>query len=112
MSHLTKNSQRACRDDAQRLQSALLNACVAMALGCAAMFGLLAPAAAQDKPFPSHTVRLVVGFPPGGGVDAVARMFADKMTGLLKQPVVVENRGGAAGSIAGKQVSASDPDGY
>jgi len=76
-----------------------------------ALCGALAPAAAQDKPYPSCTVRLVVGFPPGGGVDAVARIFADKMSGLFGQPVVVINHGGAAGAIAGKLVAAERPDG-
>jgi tripartite-type tricarboxylate transporter receptor subunit TctC len=70
-----------------------------------------APAAAQDN-YPSRNVRLIVSFPPGGGVDAVARLFADKMSAILGQPVVVENRGGASGTIAGKQVAAASPDGY
>ena len=65
------------------------------------------PAAAQDN----RPVRLVVSFPPGGGVDAVARLFADKMSALLGQTVVVENRGGASGIIAGKQVASAEPDG-
>jgi tripartite-type tricarboxylate transporter receptor subunit TctC len=69
------------------------------------------PAAAQDN-YPSRTVRLIVSFPPGGGVDAVARLFADKMSGLLGQPVVVENRGGASGLIAGRAVANAEPDGY
>jgi tripartite-type tricarboxylate transporter receptor subunit TctC len=64
-------------------------------------------AVAQD----SRTLRLVVSFPPGGGVDAVARLFAEKMNPLLNQPIVVENRGGASGIIAGKQVAAAEPDG-
>src|SRR4051794_3953634 len=66
------------------------------------------PAAAQDT---SRPVRLVVSFPPGGGVDAVARLFADRMSALLGQTVVVENRGGASGIIAGKQVAGAEPDG-
>ena len=70
--------------------------------------GAAAPASAQDN-FPSRTVRLVVSFPPGGGVDAVARLFADKLRPMLGQPVVVENRGGASGTIAGKQVAAAEP---
>ncbi len=69
------------------------------------------PAPAQDA-FPSRPIRLVVSFPPGGGVDAVARLFADKMTAMLGQPVVVENRGGASGTIAGRQVAQAAPDGY
>jgi tripartite-type tricarboxylate transporter receptor subunit TctC len=79
-------------------------------MGCA-LFGALSPASAQDS-YPSKPVRLVVGFPPGGGLDLIARLFADKMTAILGQPVVVENRGGAAGSIAGKQVAATAPDGH
>jgi tripartite-type tricarboxylate transporter receptor subunit TctC len=66
------------------------------------------PAIAQDAGRP---LRLVVSFPPGGGVDAVARLFADKLSGLLGQTVVVENRGGASGIIAGKQVASAEPDG-
>ena len=65
------------------------------------------PTTAQDN----RPVRLVVSFPPGGGVDAVARLFADKMSALLGQTVVVENRGGASGIIAGKQVAGAEPDG-
>src|SRR6476646_5761251 len=67
-----------------------------------------APAAAQDT---SRPLRLVVSFPPGGGVDAVARLFADRMGALFGQTVVVENRGGASGLIAGKQVAGAEPDG-
>jgi tripartite-type tricarboxylate transporter receptor subunit TctC len=69
------------------------------------------PASAQDS-YPSRNVRLIVSFPPGGGVDAVARVFADKLSAILGQPVVVENRGGAAGLIAGRAVASAEPDGY
>lgn len=69
------------------------------------------PAAAQDN-YPSRNIRLMVSFPPGGGIDAVARLFADKMSAILGQTVVVENRGGAAGLIAGRAVAAAEPDGY
>src|SRR5436190_18321737 len=82
---------------------------IANAVGILCSLLLLAavPAAAQDN----RPVRLVVSFPPGGGVDAVARLFADKMSALLGQTVVVENRGGASGIIAGKQVAGAEPDG-
>ena len=69
--------------------------------------GLILPAAAQD--YPNRLIKIVVGFPPGGGVDAVARLFAEKMSGLFGQPVVVVNQGGAAGGIAGKRVSGEEP---
>ena len=75
------------------------------------LLALAAPAAAQDN-YPSRNIRLMVSFPPGGGVDAVARLFADKMSAILGQTVVVENRGGAAGLIAGRAVAAAEPDGY
>jgi tripartite-type tricarboxylate transporter receptor subunit TctC len=74
----------------------------------------LAPAMAQAQtsPYPSRPLRLVVGFPPGGGVDVIARLFADKLAPSLGQGVVVENRPGASGGIAGRQVAASEPDGH
>jgi tripartite-type tricarboxylate transporter receptor subunit TctC len=80
------------------------------ALAAFAVLTLTSSVNAQD--YPSRTVRLIVSFPPGGGVDAVARLFADKMAALLGQTVVVENRGGASGTIAGKQVAAAEPDGH
>jgi tripartite-type tricarboxylate transporter receptor subunit TctC len=95
-----------------RLNSTVLRTGIFLIIGLVAGFAWRAPAAAQDKPYPSRSVRLVVGFPPGGGVDAVARLFAEKMSGLFGQPVVVMNQGGAAGGIAGKRVSAEEPDGY
>jgi tripartite-type tricarboxylate transporter receptor subunit TctC len=86
-----------------------------LAMLAGAALGDALPARAQEKAqdnFPSRAIRLVVSFPPGGGVDAVARLFADKMSPMLGQPVVVENRGGASGAIAGKQVAGANPDGY
>ena len=80
----------------------------AFALVLGAIMAWAGPAVGQDSPS-SRPVRLVVSFPPGGGVDAVARLFADKMSALLSQTVVVENRGGASGIIAGKQVASAEP---
>ena len=67
---------------------------------------------AQEKAFPDRPIRLVVGFPPGGGVDAVARLFADKLSNIFQKPVIVINHPGASGGIAGKQISTEPPDGY
>jgi len=67
---------------------------------------LSAPAAAQDK-----TVKFLVGFPAGAGLDTMTRLVADKMRVSLGQPVVVENRPGAAGQIAMSAVKAAAPDG-
>jgi tripartite-type tricarboxylate transporter receptor subunit TctC len=77
------------------------------------LFGLAAlalPALAQD--YPNKPVRMVVGFPPGGGTDVVARILTPRMTELLGQPVVVDNRPGATGTMAAGQVAKSPPDGY
>lgn len=83
-------------------------------LALAALTGLLAqPAAlrAQDA-YPARTITIIVGFPPGGGVDVVARVMADKLSGLLGKPVVVENHAGSSGSLATRQVAAMKGDGY
>jgi tripartite-type tricarboxylate transporter receptor subunit TctC len=65
---------------------------------------------AQD--FPAHPVKLVVGFPPGGGTDLAARVLAAPMGEYLHGSVIIENRPGAAGSIAAGAVAHSAPDGY
>lgn len=67
------------------------------------------PAAAQT--YPTKPVRVVVPFAPGG-VDVTARIIAERLTGSLGQPFVVENRPGAGGSVGAKVVTGSDPDGY
>jgi tripartite-type tricarboxylate transporter receptor subunit TctC len=69
-----------------------------------------APAAAQD--FPAHPIRIVVGFPPGGGADSAARIVANRLSELLGQQVVVENKAGAGGNIANDTVAHAAPDGY
>jgi tripartite-type tricarboxylate transporter receptor subunit TctC len=66
-------------------------------------------AAAQ---YPSHPIRLLVPFPPGGGPDLVGRILAPKLSEGLGQPVVVENRVGSNGNIAGEAVAKSPADGY
>ena len=64
---------------------------------------------AQD--FPSKPIRMVVGFPPGGGTDVVARIIQPRYQGLLGQSVIIENRPGATGTMAAGQVAKSPPDG-
>ena len=69
-------------------------------------------AAAQSAKYPDRPLKIVVGFSAGGGTDVVARMLAQKMTESLGQTVVVENRPGASGMIAGEAVAKSAADGY
>jgi len=65
---------------------------------------------AQD--YPSKPIRLVVPFPPGGGMDGAARPLAEKMAALLGQPVVLENRPGASGNVGAEAVARTPADGY
>lgn len=62
--------------------------------------------------FPTKSIRLIVGFAPGGGTDSAARTIAVKLSALLGQPVVVENRPGAGGNIACEAIARALPDGY
>jgi tripartite-type tricarboxylate transporter receptor subunit TctC len=62
--------------------------------------------------WPSHTIKLVVPFPPGGAADVVARVYADKLGEALQQPIVIENKAGAGTAIAAEAVAKADPDGY
>lgn len=76
-------------------------------LAAALVAGIAGPALAQgDKP-----IRILVGFPPGGASDTIARVLADKLPPLLKQPVLVENRPGVGGRLAAQAVKAAAPDG-
>jgi len=78
----------------------------------AAMAPLLARRTIAQAAFPSRPIRIVIGFPPGGGIDILARLMAPKMSERLIQPVVVENRPGANGLIATQGVAQSEPDGH
>src|SRR5580698_9130059 len=69
-------------------------------------------AGAQAQNFPDHPVRIIVSVPAGGGVDTVTRIVAAKMSAVLGQPLPVENKSGASGSVAADYVFHADPDGY
>ncbi len=62
--------------------------------------------------YPSRPIKLLVGYPPGGGADILARIFANKLSPLVGQPVVVENRPGAGSTIAAAALASAPPDGY
>ena len=68
--------------------------------------------AAHAQAWPTHPIKLIVPFPPGGGTDLTARSVAARLADALGQPVVVENRGGAGGTIGADAVAKSAPDGY
>ena len=85
---------------------------VAIALASIALFlAAGAPVHAQET-FPSRPITLIVPFPPGGSTDVAGRIIADKMGAFLGQPVIVENVGGAGGSIGVGRLARATPDGY
>jgi len=90
----------------RQIGRAALHLCTALIAGA-----WIASAAAQTA-YPSKPLRLVSPFPPGGVVDTVSRVVAQKLSESLGQPVVVENKVGAGGNIAAEFVSKSSPDGY
>ena len=73
---------------------------------------LVASACAAAAPFPEKPVHLIVPFPPGGTTDVVARRLSQRVSDILGQPVIIENKGGAGGTIATLMVAKSPPDGY
>ena len=81
-----------------------------LALAFAAALATINPAAAQV--YPSRPITIVVPFPAGGAFDTVVRIVGDRMKASLGQPIIVENVGGAAGSIGVGKVARAPPDGY
>ena len=77
----------------------------------AALLAAILPAAAFAQ-WPTHPVKIIVGFAPGGGTDVVARLIAQKLQESFGQPFIVENRAGATGTIAADLVAKATPDGY
>jgi len=75
-------------------------------------FALLATTGAWAQDYPSRPVTLIVPYAAGGGNDVMARIVAEKMSRSLGQQIVIENKGGAGGSIATRQVAKAAPDGY
>ncbi len=82
-----------------------------IAMTCAAALAGALPAVAAEE-FPNRPLRIIVGFPPGGATDLVARVIAPRLGDALKQQVVIDNRAGANGTIAAELASQATPDGY
>jgi tripartite-type tricarboxylate transporter receptor subunit TctC len=74
--------------------------------------GLFFSAGALAQAWPAKPIRLITPFPPGGGTDAVARIVGDKLAELLGQPVVIDNKAGAGGSLGTELAAHAPPDGY
>lgn len=82
------------------------------AIGTAASVLMTGSTFAQGSGYPDKSIRLVVPYPPGGGTDVIARIVQDRLRAALGQSIVIDNRGGAGGSIGTEVVARSAPDGY
>jgi tripartite-type tricarboxylate transporter receptor subunit TctC len=85
-------------------------------LGSVAVAAILAVTtqslAQQEANYPNRAVKIIVSAPPGGGVDIIARVIADRLAKMWDQPFVVENRPGAGGNLGAEAVAQAEPDGY
>ena len=95
-----------CTTPSPRTRRRLALACLAAASACLAPL----PAAAQD--WPAKPITIVVGYPPGGSTDLMGRLVGTELSNRLGQPVVIENIGGAGGTIGAQKVVNAAPDGY
>src|SRR5882762_11663398 len=79
---------------------------------CAGVLGLLASAPARGEDYPSRAITIVVSLAAGSGMDAITRLYAEKLSEAFGKPVIVENKPGAATTLAANQVAKAPPDGY
>ena len=86
--------------------------CVFTQLVCVIVLTGFLPTGALGQSYPRQTIKIIVPFPPGGGVDVVARVIAPRLGEMLGQSVIVENRGGAGGSVGATFVAQAPKDGY
>ena len=85
---------------------------LAVLIGGVAAALSVAPAGHAQEVFPSKTITVTVGFPPGGNTDVIARIVAERMEGILGQRIVIDNRAGAGSTLAAAHVARAAPDGY
>jgi len=85
---------------------------LAGSIALASAIGIQTTAAAQENNYPSRTVTIVVPLAPGGGVDMIARLMADRLSQSFGQSFIVDNKPGAAGNIGAEYVARTQPDGY
>lgn len=107
LNHLARN---AIKRDMNPISRRHMSATSVTALVLALILVAVAPAFAQQ--YPAKPIRVVVGFPPGGGTDVVARLLSPKLTESLGQQIVIDNRPGATGTVAAGLVAKSPADGY
>jgi tripartite-type tricarboxylate transporter receptor subunit TctC len=91
------------------MRTRFLTRCVQLALAAIVVF---TPLAVRAQTYPYRPIRLIVGFPPGGINDLVARIVGQSVSDSLGQPIVIENRPGAGGTIGANMVAKANPDGY
>src|SRR5262245_12585995 len=82
------------------------------ALAASMLLANLAVGTAWAQTYPNHPITMLVPFPPGGATDAIARIIQDVMSKSLGQPIVMENIGGAGGTIAAARAARAEPNGY
>ena len=90
----------------------VMNAVITFASAIAFAGPLVASAVVHAAEFPARSITLVVPYPAGGGVDAMARVVAQKLSDAFRQTVTVDNRGGGGGTIGTRAVARAAPDGY
>src|SRR5687768_3708597 len=90
----------------------IMNACLRVGVAFLTSFSLLAPSSSAAQAYPNRPIRFIVPFPPGGGNDIMARIVGQKLSENIGQQVVIDNRGGAGGSIGSELAARSSPDGY
>ena len=90
----------------------LKSRCSALIIAAAALCIGLSAAQAAESSYPTKPVRWIVAFPPGGITDTTSRLVAEEMSKSLGQSVLIDNRGGAGGTVGTEQAARANPDGY